>query len=145
MRLMSFFLTPGELVRGEKAETRRDGWHKAPPRVGEEIRAVYKSQGLGKGGHPFELAVIRVREFRREPLGAITAAAVRAEGFPGWSPAMFVARFCKSQNKGRKKDELVHPWTDISVIEFELLSVTLAGYRAFKDTRAVHQLALRAA
>jgi len=46
-------------------------------------------------GPPRRLPDIRIASVRRERLGDVTPREVRREGFPGMSPAEFVAFYCK--------------------------------------------------
>jgi hypothetical protein len=51
---------------------------------------------------------------RREPLDAITAADVAAEGFPGWTAAQFIDFFCAT-HRG------CGPGTEVTRIEWRYL------------------------
>lgn len=140
MRMIGYSLTAGELVRGEKTETRRLGWcgngRRLPPTPGELLRAVYKTMGLRRGEGHEDLGIVRAHEWRREPLDAITLAGVRAEGFPHLSPAEFVAAFCRAQK--------CLPSTPVSVIVFELVVVDIAAYAKYSPMR-VHPSFAKAA
>lgn len=72
--------------------------------------AVEKAQGLKKGEKVVRIRKIRVVSVRRERLDAITPEDVRAEGFPGDSPEMFVNLFCMHNDTS--------PQTEITRIEF---------------------------
>ncbi len=109
MRLISFALTTRQFRDGSKTVTRRLGWAKL--RAGESLMACEKCMGLGKGGTPVRLGPIRVASVRREPLDAIDQADVVREGFPGMSPAEFVAMFCSHMR--------CEPRTVVTRIEFE--------------------------
>jgi hypothetical protein len=66
-------------------------------------------------GEPLErIADVRVVSVRREPLDAITAGDVAAEGFPQMTPAEFVAFFCGT-HRG------CEPVTEITRIEWRYL------------------------
>jgi hypothetical protein len=94
MRQMSFALTTQQILDRTKTVTRRVGWLTLQP--GTRIQAVEKSQGLRKGERVKRLAVLRITDVRREPLQAITADDVVAEGFPGMSVEEFISMFCRS-------------------------------------------------
>jgi hypothetical protein len=103
MRLMSFMLTPRQVVEGSKDVTRRTRWLNL--KANERLQAVRKAMGR-KPGEPLDrLCVIEVLDVRREPLDAITADDCRREGFPEMSPAEFVAMFCK--HMGGKPDQVI--------------------------------------
>lgn len=95
MRLISFALTPDQLLDGSKTVTRRVGW--ANLKAGERLLAVRKAMGLKKGETPDVLCEIEVVSVRRERLDSITPADVLAEGFPQWTNQVgeFVAMFCE--------------------------------------------------
>jgi hypothetical protein len=103
MRLMSFMLTPVQVVEGSKDVTRRTRWLNI--RIGERLQAVRKAMGRKPGETLDRLCVIEVVDVRREPLDAITADDCRREGFPEMSPAEFVAFFCK--HMGGKPDQTI--------------------------------------
>ena len=101
-RNISFALTIAQFRDRKKSVTRRLGWKFLYP--GDELMGVEKSQGV-KAGEIARLGPILVTGVRREPLSSITPRDVIAEGFPGMSPAEFVAMF--SQNmKCRSDDEV---------------------------------------
>jgi hypothetical protein len=126
MRLMSFLLTPGQLVDGSKTETRRVGW--ADMKVGEHVQACRKVQGRKRGEPLDRLCVIEVLAVRREPLDTITADAVRREGLPGMTPAAFVAMFCEAM--GCAPDRIV------TVIEFRRVEPLTTGQLSMFDQLA---------
>lgn len=109
MRRMSFSLTERQLLDGTKTVTRRLGW--ANLRPGQKVLAVRKTRGLRKGERQEPLAVIVVRDVRRERLDAITAEDVVREGFPDLSPDEFVTMFCEHMR--------CDPTTYVTRIEFE--------------------------
>jgi IS5 family transposase len=102
MRNMSFAMTEQQVRDRTKSVTRRLGWEKLKP--GELVRAVIKCQGLKKGEHVEELAIIRIVDVRREMLIAMVEdsdygfAECIKEGFkdhPQYSrPTLFVEMFC---------------------------------------------------
>jgi hypothetical protein len=97
MQRMSFFLTRRQYLDGSKTETRRLGYRQLAR--GSTVMAVEKMQGLRKGAKQVELGAFRVVSVRRERLDAITKRGVTREGFPGMTPAEFVAMFCKAHGK----------------------------------------------
>lgn len=92
MRRISFALTEVAFLDGSKDVTRRLGWKDLEP--GTELLAVDKCMGLRKGEHARIFGPIRVVSVRRERLLTITADDVRREGFPDFSPEVFVDHFC---------------------------------------------------
>ena len=116
-RNISFSLTTPQFLDGTKDVTRRIGW--AHLKAGDELCAVEKSQGLGKGGKVKRLGMIRVKSVRREFLRELTDRddgygfeETRREGFPDYSPPMFIHFFCGS-HRGCTPDTIV------TRIEFE--------------------------
>jgi len=122
MRNISFMLTTQQIRNRTKTVTRRIGWSFL--KVGAELQAVEKSQGLGKGGRIKRLCVIRVTSVRPEPLGALVEDLVYGfketalEGFPVGSrysdPFKFINFFCSSHRH-------CTPATIVNRIEFEYL------------------------
>lgn len=98
-RRMAFSKTIPQMRAGTKDITRRVGWEwlVAALEVGHDIvlTAIEKGQGLKKGERQVVIRNIQILGARREPLGAITAEDVAREGFPGETPAQFIARFGK--------------------------------------------------
>lgn len=92
MRNMSFALTTGQFRGRTKTVTRRVGWQDLRP--GTVVMGCVKCMGLKPGETVERLGPIRVLSAWREPLDAITAEDVAREGYPGMSPAEFVAMFC---------------------------------------------------
>ena len=114
MRNISFALTARQVQERSKDITRRLGWLNAKP--GELLRGCRQCQGLKKGQHPEDLAVIRVVSVRREPLGRMTDDVeygfeeIRREGFADdpqlrW-PSVWVPWFCSS-HRGCTPESLV--------------------------------------
>lgn len=93
-RLMSVSHTTAQVRDRSKTVTRRLGWLHA--RVGQELVLCEKVMGRRSGEPLVRLATVRICDVRRERLDAITAADVAREGFPGWTPAEFVAFFCST-------------------------------------------------
>jgi hypothetical protein len=99
-RNISFFLTTPQFIAGTKDVTRRMGW--AFAKAGDELMAVEKGQGLGKGGKVRKLGLIRLVDVRREPLSDMTVSRhygyseLIREGFPDKTPEWFVDMFCAS-------------------------------------------------
>lgn len=116
-RNISFMLTTEQIKARTKTVTRRLGWKFL--KVGEILNAVEKCQGLKKGEKIKRLCQIQVVSVRREPLNAITADDVIAEGFgqtPGVMgfPSCFVSMFCSYHPKCFKT-------TEVTRIEFEYI------------------------
>ncbi len=119
MRNISFMLTTAQFLDGSKDVTRRLGWEFAEE--GDILRAVEKSQGLGKGGKIKPIGLIRLVDVRREPLRRMTddleygRRECLREGFPSHhprgNPGIFVFWFCQS-HRGCTQE------TEITRIEF---------------------------
>lgn len=112
-RLMSFFHTQPQIRDRSKTVTRRRGWKNLKP--GELFWGIEKGQGLKKGEKVKRLALLLCVSNRSELLGWITPGDVVKEGFPGMTPAEFVAMFCK--NMGGKSSQ------EVQRIEFEYVEV----------------------
>ena len=111
-RLMAVSLTEPQVRNRTKTVTRRAGWRML--RAGDQLTLCRKVMGR-KAGEPLErITAVKVVSVRREALDAITAADVAAEGFPQWTPAEFVAFFCRT-HRG------CHPGTEITRIEWRYL------------------------
>ena len=92
MRNISFFHTQQQVLNHTKRQTRRLGWWNL--KVGELLQGIDKGQGLKPGQHPLKLCIIRVEYARPEVLNTITQEDVIEEGFPDFTPKMFVEFFC---------------------------------------------------
>lgn len=91
-RLMSVALTTEQVRNCTKTVTRRAGWQMLAP--GDLLTLCPKVRGR-RHGEPLErIVTVEVVSLRREPLAAITADDVIAEGFPEMTPAEFVDFFC---------------------------------------------------
>lgn len=121
--IISFHLTPIALLKGRKTVTRRLGWKNLRP--GATIEAVLKSQGRRPGEPLVRLAMIEVKDVRREELARITKEDVAAEGFGDRSPAWFVEMF--TRNMGCTPD------TIITRIEFALRERLPDGEQFLRD------------
>lgn len=110
-RNMSFALTTPQMQARIKTVTRRMRW--ANLRAGEVLNAVEKGMGLRKGERVKLLGQIRIVSVGWEPISAITAEDVAAEGFPEWTPAQFIAFFCEHNRCAEE--------TLVNRIEFEHL------------------------
>jgi hypothetical protein len=78
--LTAVSLTEAEVRDRTKTVTRRTGWQTL--RAGDRLTLCRKVMGR-RPGEPLErIAEVEVTSVRREPLDAITAANVTAEGFP---------------------------------------------------------------
>lgn len=93
MRNMSFALTTAQFLDGSKDVTRRLGWRNLKP--GTRFMGVKKAMGLKPGEKIERLGVCEVVSNRAELLDTITPEDVVREGFPGMTPAEFVAMFCR--------------------------------------------------
>jgi hypothetical protein len=112
-RLMAVSLTEPQVRAQTKTVTRRTGWRML--RAGDQLTLCRKVMGR-RAGEPLErIAAVQVISVRREPLDAITAADVAAEGFPQWTPAEFVAFFCRT-HRG------CEPGTEVARIEWRYLN-----------------------
>jgi hypothetical protein len=92
VRLMSVALTVPQVRDRSKTVTRRDGWLVLKP--GDPLTLCEKVRGRKPGEPLVRIADVMVVSVRREPLNAITAADVAAEGSPHMTPAGFVSFFC---------------------------------------------------
>ena len=103
-RRMSFFLTTAQVLARTKTVTRRavGTWTTLKP--GDRLVAIEKGQGLKAGEGHNVLALLEVVSVRVEQLDAITADDCAREGFPGVSPAEFVAFFLQA-GRGRAAAE----------------------------------------
>lgn len=90
-RRMSFSKTLPQMRARTKDVTRRWGWESLKP--GDIVTAIEKGMGLKKGERQVVIGDIEVQYVRRERLDAIDARDVEREGFPGETPADFMARF----------------------------------------------------
>lgn len=109
MRNISFALTERQFLDGSKTVTRRVGWRTLE--AGTVLQAVRKGMGLKKGEKAHKLGQLRVIAVRRERLDAITIEDCAREGFPGLTPAEFVAMFCREMS--------CKPETMVGRIEYE--------------------------
>lgn len=98
MRNMSFALTTQQILHRTKTVTRRIGWEYLKP--GDLLQAIEKGQGLKAGEKARKLAVIRVKDVRRERLDELLGPnfaygneEVVREGFPDATPAGFIYMF----------------------------------------------------
>jgi hypothetical protein len=91
-RLMAVSLTEAQVRARTKTVTRRAGWRALKP--GDRLTLCRKVMGRRPGEPLDRITDVEVTAVRREPLNAITAADVAAEGFPQMTPAEFVGFFC---------------------------------------------------
>ncbi|MGN2642516.1 hypothetical protein ACTD5D_41345 [Nocardia takedensis] len=89
---MAVSLTEEQVRAQQKTVTRRAGWKML--RGGERLTLCRKVMGRRRGEPLVRICDVEVVSVRREPLNAITAADVAAEGFPDWTPEEFVEFFC---------------------------------------------------
>lgn len=111
-RLMAVSLTEPQVRDRVKTVTRRAGWRML--RVGDQLTLCRKVMGRRRGEPLERIATVEIISVRREPLDAITAADVAAEGFPHLTPGQFVAFFCGT-HRG------CQPGTDVTRIEWRYL------------------------
>jgi hypothetical protein len=123
-RLMSVSLTEPQVRARAKTVTRRVGWLMLKP--GDQLTLCRKVMGRKKGEPLDRITDVEVVSVRREPLNAITAADVAAEGFPEWTAAEFVAFFCDS-HRG------IQPDSDVTRIEWRYLDVEKAVREQMED------------
>jgi hypothetical protein len=88
-RLMSVALTVSQVRDRSKTVTRRNGWLMLKP--GDPLTLCKKTRGRTPGEPLVRITDVTVVSVRREPLSAITAEDVAAEGFPQMTPAEFVS------------------------------------------------------
>lgn len=96
-RLMAVSLTEPQVRDRTKTVTRRAGWRMLRP--GGHLQLCRKVMGRRRGEPLDRIALVEVISVRRERLDAITPADVAAEGFPGMTPAEFVAFFCRTHRR----------------------------------------------
>jgi hypothetical protein len=91
---MSVALTVPQVRDRSKTVTRRDSWLMLKP--GDPLTLCEKVRGRKPGEPVVRIADVTVVSVRREPLNAVTAEDVAAEGFPQMTPAGFVSFFCET-------------------------------------------------
>ena len=112
-RLMAVSLTEPQVRDRTKTITRRVGWRML--RAGDQLTLCRKVMGRRRGEPVERIVSVEVVSVRREPLDAITADDVAAEGFPQMTPAQFVSFFCAT-HRGCSPD------TEVARIEWRYLS-----------------------
>jgi hypothetical protein len=110
---MAVSLTESQVRDRTKTVTRRLGWRML--RAGDHLTLCRKVMGRRRGEPLERIATVQVASVRREPLNAITAADVAAEGFPQMTPGQFVSFFCRT-HRG------CVPGTEVTRIEWRYLS-----------------------
>lgn len=103
-RLMAVSLTEPQVRDRTKTVTRRDGWRML--RAGDQLTLCRKVQGRRPGEPLVRIADVEVISVHREPLDAITAADVAAEGFPQMTPGEFVSFFCETHRGCQPRHEV---------------------------------------
>ena len=107
---MAFTKTIDQMYNYNKTVTRRDGWPSAY--CGQIIMAVEKSQGLALGERVKPIHEIQLLTPRWERIDLLLTdrvygeSEVILEGFPDWTPQMFVEMLCDLDKK--RPDELIH-------------------------------------
>ena len=109
-RLMAVSLTEPQVRDRSKTVTRRAGWLMLRP--GDQLTLCRKVMGR-RPGEPLErIATVEVVSVRREPLNAITADDVTAEGFPQMTPEEFISFFCATHKGCAPETEITRiQWT----------------------------------
>lgn len=105
---MSVSLTAQAVRDRVKTQTRRDGWLRL--NSGNQLALCPRYRGVSRGDREL-ITIVDVISVRREPLRAISAADVLAEGFPEWTPDEFVEFFCRT-HRG------IEPASEITRIEW---------------------------
>jgi hypothetical protein len=124
MRRMAFPDSASEVRERLQTVTRRPGWRFLKPNdLIQAIEFVSNETGTGGGSIARELAVLRVRSVRVEPLSRLVTDATYAEdelpreGRPCWSRDHFIATFLR-------RHRLSHVSVDVTRIEFEYVDAT---------------------
>jgi hypothetical protein len=119
MRRMAFPDTASEVRERMQTVTRRPGWRFLKP--GDLVLAIDSrphGHAASAGAAAHELAVLRIRDVRVEPLSRLAGDATYAEdelpreGLPCWSTDHFIATFLR-------RHRLKSADVDITRIEFE--------------------------
>lgn len=97
-RLMSVALTEDAVRERRKTVTRRLGWRHLKP--GDHLTLCRKVMGRRQGEPLVRIAEVEVVTVGFEPLSSIAPEDVAREGFPGMTPAEFVAFFTASMKCG---------------------------------------------
>jgi hypothetical protein len=121
---MAVSLTEAQVWARTKTVTRRTGWRTL--QAGDRLTLCRKVMGRRPGEPLDRITTVEVTSVRREPLDAITAADVIAEGFPQLTPAEFVSFFCAT-HRG------CTPATEVTRIQWRYLSKP-AGTRTQEKT-----------
>ncbi|WP_235661553.1 hypothetical protein [Mycobacteroides abscessus] len=100
---MSVALTTQAVRDRAKTQSRRDGWLGLT--AGDRLALCPKYRGVRREDREL-ITIVDVLSVRREPLSAITAGDVLAEGFPAFTPAEFVAFFCRT-HRGVRPDSVI--------------------------------------
>lgn len=89
-RRMSCSMTIDAVRARTKTETRRDLGTWRTLKAGDRLTLIEKGMGLAKGEHQQVLCDVDVVSVTDERLRDITESGVAAEGFPHWTPLMFI-------------------------------------------------------
>jgi hypothetical protein len=96
----------------QKTVTRRLGWKFSKP--GDRLTACPKVQGRRRKDGTVDPLVricdVELVDTRRERLDSITLEDVEREGFPGWTPAQYVAFFCEHMKGPPDTEVTVLTW-----------------------------------
>ncbi len=109
MRNISFMLTTQQFRDRTKTVTRRLGWSNLKP--GTRLMGCEKCQGIKPGEKMVKLGEIEVVSVTQTRLDTITQDDCIREGFPRYTPADFVAMFCREMG--------VEPDCIVNRIEFK--------------------------
>ncbi|MDM3928735.1 hypothetical protein [Mycobacterium intracellulare] len=101
--LMAVSLTTQAVRDRRKTQTRRPGWLHL--KEGDQLALCPRVRGVRRVDREL-ITIVDVISVRREPLRAITAEDVLAEGFPDLSQAEFIDFYCGS-HRGIKPDSEV--------------------------------------
>lgn len=118
MRNISFAMTTAQVRARLKDVTRRTGWIGLQP--GTLLRAVEKSQGLGRWQKVKPICVIRVVAVRRERLDDLVdkdrpwygAEEMGREGFAGLDPQDFMLRYFPQIDPDQLVTRIVFEYVD---------------------------------
>jgi hypothetical protein len=127
---MAVSLTEAQVRDRSKTVTRRAGWRMLKP--GDRLTLCRKVMGR-RPGEPLDRIIdVQVVSVRREPLNAITAADVTAEGFPQMTPEEFVSFFCASHRGVTPESEVTRiEWTYLDApASPAVTAIAIAGGRA---------------
>nr|WP_067704465.1 hypothetical protein [Nocardia jejuensis] len=126
---MSVSLTEPQVRDRTKTVTRRRGWLHL--KAGDRVLLCRKVMGRRRGEPLVRIVEVEILVVTREPLNQITAAEVRAEGFPEMGPAEFIEFFCRT-HKGCNPTSTVTriQWQYLSAVDIDEPTAVPASARA---------------